>query len=324
MKTLITGGLGFLGYHLAELLESKGHEVIIVDNLQSNVIDPEIASCRFEVFEKSIMDINFNHMQFDIIYHLASPVGPVGVLKYSGQLAEMILNDSNKIRDVCLAKGKPFIYISSSEIYGHCDQLDEDSQKVFPNCYTVRSEYGAAKMLAEISLVNKARVSDLRYQIIRPFNVAGPRQSPTGGFVLPRFIYQALNNNDITVYGTGLQKRAFTDVRDMVDAIYYLSINENYNNIWNVGNSVNEMTIGGIALKVIETLNEMGIKTSSNIINIDPKILHGDLFEEVTDKIPYAKKLYSNGWNPKYSFNDTIRDAILEIIERISHGKGRC
>ena len=103
------------------------------------------------------------------------------------------------------------------------------------------------KLLGEIVLTNNARVNkNLRYQIIRPFNVTGKYQLPEGGFVLPRFAVQALKGEDISVYLDGKQKRAFTWVKDIVDGIYLTSVADenNWNQIWNVGNEENESCFG--------------------------------------------------------------------------------
>ena len=150
-KALVTGGLGFIGSHLVESLEARKISVTIIDNFQSNVIGPGELSMQCILEEQSVCDVDLNSIEFDILFHLASPVGPVGVLKYPGRIAEMIICDLAKVRDICIAKRVPLIFISSSEIYGHSDILDEESHKVFPGKYAVRTEYGAAKMLAEIS-----------------------------------------------------------------------------------------------------------------------------------------------------------------------------
>ena len=315
-RALITGGLGFIGSHLIEELTARGIDVVVVDNLQSNVIDPFETSKKCPVYVRSIQDMNFDLVAFDILFHLASPVGPVSVLKYPGKMAEVIINDTAKVRNVCISKNVPLVFVSTSEVYGHSGQLDENAIKVFPSNYTIRLEYGAGKMLAEISLVNTAKAHpNLKYKIIRPFNVSGPRQSPIGGFVLPRFIQQGLTDKPITVYGDGTQRRAFTDVRDIVDAITYITETQEWGTIWNLGNPANEKTIEGLANNVLNILFSMGIDTESKIVHVDPKMLHGDLFEEVPDKLPYVEKLYSTGWRPKYSFEDTVMDAIKDMME---------
>jgi len=316
-KALVTGGLGFIGSHLVEELNARGYEITIVDNLQSNVVDPSEKKKRYKVYVESIKDINLQNIPANIIFHLASPVGPVGVLKYPGKMAEMIINDTAKVRDVCMSKQIPFVFVSSSEIYGHSGKLDEEANKVFPSKYTMRLEYGAGKMLAEISLVNAAKAHpEFKYKIIRPFNVAGPRQLTVGGFVLPRFIQQCLSDEPVTVYGDGSQRRAFTDVRDVVDAISFVVETQEWNTIWNIGNPANEMSIKDLAWKVIEHTDSW-----SKIVYVDPKTIHGDWFEEVPDKIPYVEKLYSTGWRPKYTFEDTIDDAIKHMKEK-KDGRG--
>ena len=124
----------------------------------------------------------------------------------------------------------PLLFVSTSEIYGHRDgktYLKEDGDKVLKGDFTVRNEYAIAKLLSEIVLCNQAKIDrDFKYQIIRPFNITGEFQLPDGGFVLPRFVTQALNGSDITVYYNGEQIRAFTWVKDIVEGIYLTSIAE--------------------------------------------------------------------------------------------------
>ncbi len=316
MKTaLVTGGLGFIGSHLVEELESRGYYVVIVDNLQSNVVKPFGPFERFQRHITSIQNFNFS-TTFDILFHLASPVGPVSVLKYPGRMAEMIVNDTAKVRDICLKREVPFIFVSTSEVYGHSGELHEEADKMFPGKYTIRVEYGAGKMLAEVSLVNTAKAHpNFKYKIIRPFNVSGPRQSPTGGFVIPRFIQQALSNSPLTVYGDGMQKRAFTDVRDIVDAITYITDTQEWNTIWNLGNPANARTIKQLANDILDILHSVGVNTKSKIEYVDPKLLHGEWFDEVPEKLPHVEKLYSTGWRPKYVFEDTVIDALGDIME---------
>lgn len=312
---LITGGLGFIGSHLIDYIEySQNEDIIVVDNMESNAIGLHDVAGRCYTFVQSVEDFDFDRVGFDIVYHLASPVGPVGVLKYAGDMAGRMIADAIKVRDVCIKRKCPLIFISSSEVYGHAGKLDECSPKVFPPNYSVRSEYGAAKMLSEIAIVNKAKVCNLKYVIIRPFNVAGPRQLPDNGFVLPRFIHAALKNEPLTVYGDGTQRRAFTDVRDIVSAIRYLVGLGEWNTIWNIGNPKNEMSIDGLAVYTLNLMRQMGIKTTSEIIYVDPKTIHGPLFEEVPDKIPYVEKLLKTGWKRGFEIEKTIKDAVNHIL----------
>jgi len=282
--------------------------------MESNAVSLNYANTKAQVFVQSIEDFNFDRVDFDIIFHLASPVGPVGVLNHAGDMAKRIIDDTVKVRDACIKRKVPLVFISSSEIYGHAGQLDENSWKIFPSEYSVRSEYGAAKMLAEMAIINKARITNFDYMIVRPFNVAGPRQLPDNGFVLPRFILQALNDEPITVYGDGSQRRAFTDVRDIVSIICLLVGYRGWGEIYNIGNPRNEISIKDLAWKVLEKLFRMNIGTESEITFVDPKTIHGPLFEEVPDKIPYINKLNKFGFKMMFELNTTIESAIKYII----------
>ena len=313
-KILITGGLGFIGTHCIEKWGGLGYEITIIDNLSSNALPPN-----HEVFKNcniiidDLLNVDINKLdKFDIILHLASPVGPVGVLKHSGKMASIIIDDIYWAINAAKHNSSPLIFISTSEIYGHREHktyLEEGDIKVLSGDFTVRNEYAMAKLLAEIVLSNTAKIDlNFKYQIIRPFNVSGEYQLPDNGFVLPRFVSQALNDEDITVYYDGLQLRAFTWVKDIVNGIYLTSIadDKNWNQEWNIGNEKNENTILYLATKVKEITN-----TNSNIVNIDPIKLHGNLFAEAPEKIPNSEKIKSLlGWEPTKEIDEIINEVI--------------
>lgn len=313
-RVLITGGLGFIGSYCIEKWQKNGWEIVIIDNLSSNAIsqvDPIVKN--HTVIIDDILKVNWDNLpKFDMILHLASPVGPVGVLKHSGNMARIILDDIYWAIQGAKKNNCPLIFVSTSEIYGHREEksyLKEEDDKVLHGDFTVRNEYAIAKLLAEIVLANTAKIDkNFKYQIIRPFNVTGARQLPDGGFVLPRFVNQALDNKDITVYYTGKQIRAFTWVKDIVDGIFLVANNTVYiNNEWNIGNPNNEETIQYLAEKVKELS-----KSKSNIVHIDPKTLHGELFAEAPEKIPNAEKIILLlNWKPVKG----IDDIIMEVIE---------
>jgi UDP-glucose 4-epimerase len=195
--------------------------------------------------------------------------------------------------------------------------LSESSEKVCRGEYKVRSEYAAGKLLAEIVISNRAKVNEkFRYHIIRPFNVAGPRQMPNGGFVLPRFVIAALTGQPLTVFGTGRQRRAFTDVRDICDAIVEIAASDHKNEEWNIGNPKNEMSIFDLAVRVV---NAVGKSYAINQVN--PKLIHGELFEEALDKVPYTKKIEELlGWKAQIPIDRTISDTIDFYREKIDLG----
>jgi nucleoside-diphosphate-sugar epimerase len=311
-RILITGGLGFLGSYCVEKYKNEGYDITIIDNLSSNVIGPDDDICNgCKVIINDIIEHNWDDdvNQYDVILHLASPVGPVGILKHSGKMANIILKDIYSVINGSTKNNCPLVFISTSEIYGHRSEatlLKESDDKVLVGDFSVRNEYSIAKLLCEIVLDNTAKISNLKYQIIRPFNISGARQMKNGGFVLPTFVTQSLNNEDITVFYTGEQVRAFTHVKDIVDGIFLVSTTKKFNQIWNIGNSENVSTINYLA----ETVKEK-VKTDSKIIRINPKQIHGNLYEEAWDKIPNSTKIQQElGWSPKFTKDEIIEDVI--------------
>ena len=311
---LITGGLGFIGTHCIEKWTEENWSVYVIDNLSSNAItqDHPIAKDVTYIYG-DVIDTNWEKLpKFDLILHLASPVGPVGVLKHSGIMADIILKDIYSVIDGAKYNNCPLVFVSTSEIYGHRDSktyLSEDEDKVLKGEFTVRNEYAIAKLLSEIVLSNCGKIDkDFKYQIIRPFNVTGAFQLPDGGFVLPRFVKQALEGEDITVYYTGQQIRAFTWVKDIVDGIYLTSVasDELWNQEWNVGNEENEEAIIYLAKRVKELTG-----SESRITYVDPIELHGKLFSEAPEKIPDATKIRTKlGWEPTKGIDEIIEEVV--------------
>lgn len=326
MNFIVTGGLGFIGSHLVEKLLADSHnQVLIVDDLSNNTVDSSffkelrLASIAIDTVKSffNSMSNPFNS-QIDIVFHLASIVGPSGVLKYPGDIAQNIIVDSTLIRDFCMFHNALFVDISSSEIYGHASILSESSAKIFLSDYQVRTEYGASKMLSEISLVNKAKSEpNLKYHIIRPFNVIGKRQKPDCGFVLPRFVIAALTGQPFTIFGDGLQKRAFTDVDDICNAIIKIAFSDFKNEIWNVGNPNNLVNICHLASLV----SALSGNLNPVFQYLDPKIIFGDLFSDVPDKIPSIDKISSLlNWYPLISLTESIDKVIAYYKAKIDEG----
>ncbi len=311
-KILISGGLGFLGSYSIERYKRENWDITIIDNLSTNVIEPDDSICDgCDVIIDDILNVNWDRFEhFDMILHLASPVGPAGILKHSGKMARYILDDIYWAIDGANKFDCPLIFVSTSEIYGYREKaefLKEDDYKLLVGDFKVRNEYSIAKLLSEIVLDNCAKVSDLKYQIIRPFNISGARQLKNGGFVLPTFVQQALSGEPITVFGDGEQVRAFTHVKDIVDGIYLTSVDEkNMNQIWNIGNKDNVTTINYLAEKVKEFTN-----SDSKIVWVNPKTIHGPLYEEAWDKIPDAEKIKKElGWKTTAAVNEIIKEVI--------------
>lgn len=323
-KVIVTGGLGFIGSHLVSLLLRKGVHVVIIDNKATNVVEKSFFSNNnYQIFHQSIQKVNLSKIKdVDNVFHLASILGPTGVLSHGGNIGMSIVNDTVSLRDYCIQKGATLIDISTSEIYGHEGLLKENSKKLFPGLYTIRSEYAGAKMLAEMSIINKSLLDKkLKFHIIRPFNVSGPLQKPDGGFVIPRFVIAALTNQPLTVYGNGNQRRAFGHVEDICDAILKIATSRFKNQIWNIGNPKNEMSIKDLAKLVRDAIKATRHGRTSKIIYVEPKKIHGRNFSEATDKIPYIKKINKLlRWKPKKSTLEIVKDVIKFYEKKIDNG----
>jgi UDP-glucose 4-epimerase len=246
--------------------------------------------------------------RFDEIYHLASPVGPVGILRHAGRIAGAIVGDADRAVDLACRSGARLCLASTSEIYGGgrggaCAESDDRVIRAEPS---VRLEYAAGKLAAEIATINAARHRGLRAVVIRPFNVAGPGQSGEGGFVLPRFVRQALSGEPITVYGDGSAVRALTHVDDVSDGIVRALRGGRSGAAYNLGNAANRTTILDLAGLVLRVTG-----SSSPISHVDPRDLHGDLFAEAPDKFPDGDLARRElGWSPSRDLERVVRDAV--------------
>ena len=309
-KILISGGAGFLGTYSIEKYLEEGYNITVIDNFSTAVVkNNDSILDNVKLIEDDILNVKWTDLEkYDLILHLASPVGPAGILKHSGKMAKYILEDIYWAIEGAQYNNCPLIFVSTSEIYGYREKavlLKEEGDKLLVGDFKVRNEYSIAKLLAEIVLSNTAKVSDLQYQIIRPFNISGARQLPDAGFVLPTFVTQSLDESDITVFNGGKQIRAFTHVTDIVNGIY-LTSQSDFNEIWNVGEPANQCTI----LEMAEIVKEK-TQTKSDITFVDPKTIHGPLYEEAWDKIPDPGKIDKRlGWVAKYDVDYIINDVI--------------
>lgn len=318
LNVLVTGGAGFIGTHLVNELvrkHKKNFNLDVVDNLSNSSL-PALRKKFFDEYhirfiESSVEDFTPpTDRRYDYVYHLASPVGPAGVLKYAGRMGAIILNDAVKMSDLALRDNAKLLMVSTSEVYGQSPANDEpqheDLHKVVPANITVRLEYGVGKLMTEISLLNLAKVKPLRVNFIRPFNIVGPNQNGEAGFVLPRFISSALKNEPITVFGDGSQKRTFTHVADIVRAFVMIMESDQEGRIYNVGNPKNIHSIKEVAEKVVAMTG-----SKSEIHYVDPKTLYGPLYEEAWNKIPNINRISQDlGWQPTYSFENIVAESI--------------
>ena len=220
-------------------------------------------------------------------------------------MARDITRDSYAIGNYAMECGAKLVDVSTSEVYGPVvGALPEDQPKLIPARATIRLEYAVGKLAAEVMLLNMASSAGLNVSIVRPFNVSGPRQSPAGGFVIPRFVCQALNGIPLTVFGTGQQIRAFTHVEDIVGGLIAAMDRGEAGQVYNIGNLANKTTVSNLADLVIEYCPLGGEK-----VFVDPKSIHGPLFAEAADKYPDATKAMRElDWKPQHSLISVVHE----------------
>jgi len=315
---LITGGAGFIGGHLAQVLTSPDvpsnmhNHVHIVDNLSSNPVplDALLSDCAYpphltvDVDDLRHWIVQHPEPKWDIIYHLAAPVGPAGIIPHAGRMAYSIIHDTMAVADLAQRSGCRMVDVSTSEVYGGGQDgyCSETMPKIIQAETTARLEYAVGKLAAETAVINQCRQMDLDAVIIRPFNVSGARQSGKNGFVLPRFVAQAMTGQPLTVFGDGTQVRAFTHVLDIVDGIIRAGQFGTSGTVYNIGNLANKTTILNLAQAVVDYVGRGEIHSG-----IDGREIYGPFYAEAADKYPDASRAMKElDWQPTRDIQTTI------------------
>jgi nucleoside-diphosphate-sugar epimerase len=301
-RVLLTGALGFIGSHVAEALIARGDEVVGVDDLSGNVVDHIDGMTCLRTDARDVW--RRNPHSFDLVIHAASPVGPVALLRRSSIVAEIIETTQAVIR-FCEQRNIPLVNISSSEVYGFSGVYRETDPCVIPHVLSHRIQYAAGKLAAE-HLVRTCRTPTLS---IRPFNVAGPRQSRAKGFVIPTFCEQALAGDPLTVFDGGSQERCPTAVWDVVDFLLAAEPSMEHP-VVNVGNARNRTTVMGLAGLIIKATG-----TSSRVEFTSGKKVHGPEYEEAVGrvKVPDAEVAGSMGWEPRVGLQELVERTLADI-----------
>ena len=300
MKILITGGAGFIGSHLADMLIEMGEEVFVVDDLSTGSlanVEQYQNQERFHLIVDTILnEAVMNELVFkcDQIYHMAAAVGvklimnrPVETLETNVKGTEMVLMLANRYK-------KKLLIASSSEVYGKVmdgektSSLLEDTDRLMGSTTKRRWACACSKALDEFLALAYFEEKKLPVIIARLFNTVGPRQTGQYGMVVPNFVQKALIGKPITVYSDGMQSRSFTYVADVIDALIKLMAEpEAVGQIFNVGNE-EEVTIKELALMVKEMAG-----SSSEIEYIPYEKAYGPGYEDMQRRSPDITKLKS-------------------------------
>lgn len=294
VRSLITGGAGFVGSHLTEKLLQNGEEVYILDDLSTGSIDNiehlksnsrfhyVIDSVRNEPAVAELVD------RCDVIYHLAAAVGvklivesPVNTIETNVHGTEVVLKHASK-------KKKKVLITSTSEVYGKSTTIPfrEDQEMVLGPTTKGRWSYACSKALDEFLAIAYWHEQRLPVVVARLFNTVGPRQTGRYGMVIPNFVKQALAGLPITVYGDGQQSRAFGYVGDVVGALAKLAQHPAaVGDVFNVGNT-REITINQLA-RLIKNMT----RSDSEIVHIPYDRAYQEGFEDMPRRVPDISKI---------------------------------
>ncbi len=315
MKALITGGAGFIGSHLAELLLADGAEVFALDDLSTGS-ERNIAHLRerpdFHLVVDSVLKnavINELVHKCDVVYHLAAAVGvrliveqPVHTLVTNIQGTENVLEHCNRF-------GKRVLVASTSEVYGdrrEPESLEEQSLRVYGPTTARRWAYAESKALDEFLALAYHQERGLDCVIVRLFNTVGPRQSGQYGMVIPRFVQNALAGRPLEVFGDGNQTRCFCHVEDTIRALKGLMDDTSISGeIFNVG-STERIAIAELAQRIVELT-----ESSSELSSVPYEEAYGQGIEDMYHRAPSIEKVRGAiGWEPTRSLDEILADVI--------------
>lgn len=317
MKTLITGGAGFVGSHLADRLIGEGHEITVIDDLSTgryqNVAHLE-GHDRFRLIIDTVLNQSLMEeliRESDRVYHMASAVGVKLIMERPVRTIETIFKGTDVVLDFCSRYRKRVLIPSTSEVYGKGISVpfQEDDDLLTGATNKHRWAYACAKTLDEFLALAHWKETRLPVVVVRLFNTVGPRQTGQYGMVVPRFVKAAMDNEPITVHGDGSQSRCFGHVADIVDGLVKTLENTDcFGEVINLGNS-EETTIKSLAEKAIEMTG-----SSSEIRYIPYEEVYGEGFEDMQRRVPSLEKAARLiGYKPTRTLDDIINDVSLEF-----------
>ena len=327
MRILITGGAGFLGSHLSDLLIGKGHEVVAMDNLITGRVENIahlMGNPKFSFIKYNVCDYIHMDGQLDAILHFASPASPQDYLEMPIATLKVGALGTHKVLGLAKAKGARLLLASTSEVYG--DPLVNPQPESYwgnVNPISPRGVYDEAKRFAEAMTMAYHRYHGVDTRIVRIFNTYGPRMRPHDGRVVSNFVVQALQGKPLTLFGDGNQTRSFCYADDLVRGITELllidsdksfaertnrssfltkpeqPLPETMHDPVNIGNP-REQTVSQIAELVLKLTGSKSKIMHKPLPVDDPKVRNPD--------IRRAKQLL--GWEPKVELEDGLRKTI--------------
>ncbi len=315
--SLITGGAGFIGSHLAEALLAQGHHVVVIDDLSTGRLEniaPLLNRPGFQFIHETIRNETVMDRliaECDVIFHLAAVVGveliikdPVRTIETNLLGTEIILQSARRYR-------RKVLLASTSEVYGKSNNLPfrEDADRVMGPTQKSRWSYAESKAMDEFLALAYHEQFGVPIVICRFFNTVGPRQTSRYGMVIPRLVRQAIHHQPLTVYGDGQQTRCFCNVKDTIRAVVGLSQEPRaMSEIFNVGSS-DEITISELARRIVRRADS---RSDIQLIPYDQAYAAG--FEDMRRRVPSTEKIRSLlGWQPTITLDQTLDEVIAEF-----------
>jgi dTDP-glucose 4,6-dehydratase len=313
-RALVTGGAGFLGSHLCDVLLGDGYTVVAVDNLITGRL-ANIAHLRSDSrFEFRELDIcaPFDCGPVDYLFHFACPASPVDYMTHG--IATLRVGSAGTFNALEVARkyNAKYMISSTSECYG--DPLEHpQSESYWGNVNPIgpRSVYDEAKRFSEATTMAYHRYHKVDTRILRIFNTYGPRMQLNDGRVIPNFMKQALRNEPLTVFGEGLQTRSFCYVSDEIDGILRLSRSDEHFPV-NIGNPI-EFTILECARQVIAITHSKSEIRYEPLPQDDPKQRQPDITK--------ARTLL--GWEPKIGLQQGLQMSLDYFREAVRSEEAR-
>lgn len=320
MKVLVTGGAGFVGSHLCELLLDQGHSVVVIDDLSTgrieNVAHLEKTGRLRIVVDSVAKDVLVEEAvkECDRVFHLAAAVGvrlileqPTHTIEANVQGTEVVLRHASRHR-------RRVLITSTSEVYGKSERVPfrEDDDVILGPTHRARWAYAASKMVDEFLALAYWMEKRLPVVVARLFNTVGARQTGRYGMVIPRLVSQALAGKPLTVYGDGEQSRCFGSVRDVVLGLAALmDCDAATGQVVNLGNP-EETTINALARLIIEVT---GSKSQVTLVPYDQAFAEG--FEDMRRRVPDVSKAGRLvGFQPKVGLRQIIEDVAADLRRR--------
>jgi dTDP-glucose 4,6-dehydratase len=302
IRSLVTGGAGFLGSHLCDRLLSEGHQVVCLDNLITGDIaniSHLMGNPNFSFLNYDVTNYLFIDGQLDFIFHFASPASPIDYLKVPIQTLKVGSLGTHKALGLAKAKGARFFIASTSEVYGD-PLIHPQTENYWGNVNPVgpRGVYDEAKRFSEAMTMAYHRYHGVETRIIRIFNTYGERMRINDGRAIPAFMSQALRNEDVTVFGDGSQTRSVCYVSDLIDGIYRLMMSD-YDMPMNIGNP-EEVTMLQLAKEIVQITGSKSRIVFKELPQDDPKVRQPDITK--------AKELL--GWQPKVNRKEGLQKTL--------------